>query len=202
MNGGLEPVAGGGSVCVYCASSNACAPHYREAAYRLGRELAAAGHAVVYGGGRVGSMGALAAGVLDAGGRIVGVIPRFMRDLEWGHGGLSELHVVEDMRARKHQMLARARAVVALPGGTGTLEELLEAMTLKRLGLFSGPIVLVNTGGYFSHLNALLEAAIEQRFMDPVHRALWQLVPEPSDVAGALSAGSAVGLGPRVFATV
>jgi uncharacterized protein (TIGR00730 family) len=172
---------------VYCASSKSCAPHYHEAAYRLGRDLAAAGHAIVYGGGRVGSMGALAAGALEAGGRVIGVIPRFMQDLEWGHGGLSELHVVEDMRARKHQMLAQSHAVVALPGGTGTLEELLEAMTLKRLGLFTGPIVLVNTGGFFSHLTALLEIAIDQRFMDPRHRGMWQMVADPGEVVGALA---------------
>jgi len=178
---------GANAVCVYCASSKSCAPHYHEAAYRLGRALAEAGHTVVYGGGRVGSMGALANGVLRAGGRIVGVIPRFMQELEWGHGGLSELHVVEDMRARKHRMLAQSRAVVALPGGTGTLEELFEAMTLKRLGLFTGPIVLVNTRGFFAHLSALLEATIEQRFMDPRHRAMWAVVDEPEEVAGALA---------------
>lgn len=172
---------------MYCASSKSCTPQYHDAAYRLGRALAAAGHAVVYGGGRVGSMGALANGVLEAGGRIVGVIPRFMQDLEWGHGGLSELHVVEDMRTRKHRMLADSRAVVALPGGTGTLEELFEAMTLKRLGLFTGPIVLVNTLGFFTHLTALLEATIEQRFMDPRHRAMWAVVDEPEEVAGALA---------------
>jgi len=172
---------------VYCASSKSCAPQYHEAAYRLGRALASAGHAVVYGGGRVGSMGALASGVLEAGGRIVGVIPRFMQDLEWGHGGLSELHVVEDMRTRKHRMLAESRAVVALPGGTGTLEELFEAMTLKRLGLFTGPIVLVNTLGFFTHLTAVLEATIEQLFMDPRHRAMWAVVDEPEEVAAALA---------------
>ena len=195
-------LAAGTRVCVYCASSKTCAAHFHEAAYELGRDLAGAGHTVVYGGGRVGSMGALAAGVLDAGGRIVGVIPRFMQDLEWGHGGLSELHVIEDMRTRKHQMLARSGAVVALPGGTGTLEELLEALTLKRLGLFSGPIVLVNTAGFYSHLVALLEAAIEQRFMDPRHRAMWQMVSGPGEVIDALAGSPGWGPEAREFAAL
>lgn len=188
MSADADRAAGPNMVCVYCASSKSCAPQYHEVAYRLGRALAGAGHAVVYGGGRVGSMGALANGVLEAGGRIVGVIPRFMQDLEWGHEGLSELHVVEDMRTRKHRMLTESHAVVALPGGTGTLEELFEALTLKRLGLFTGPIVLVNTRGFFTYLLALLDVAIEQRFMDPRHRAMWWVVDEPEQVAGALAA--------------
>ena len=117
-------MAGQRSVLVYCASSHACDEAYHDVARRLGRLLAGAGCTVVYGGGRAGSLGALADGALAAGGRIVGVIPKFMVDLEWGHDDLTELHVVEDMRTRKHEMLTRATAVVALPGGTGTLEEL------------------------------------------------------------------------------
>ncbi len=141
-----------------------------------------AGCTVVYGGGRAGSMGALAEGALAAGGRVVGVIPKFMMDLEWGHDDLTELHVVEDMRTRKHEMLTRASAVVALAGGTGTLEELFEAITLKRLGLFLGPIVLVNTGGYYDPLLAQLAAAIDGRFMDERHGRMWTVVAEPEDV--------------------
>ena len=118
------------TVCVYCASSNACDPKFHDAARRLGGLLASAGCALVYGGGRAGSMGALADGALAHGGRVVGIIPRFMRELEWGHEDLTELHVVEDMRTRKHEMLARASAVVALAGGCGTFEELMEAITL------------------------------------------------------------------------
>jgi uncharacterized protein (TIGR00730 family) len=189
-------------VCVYCASSRSCALRYHEDAREVGRRLAEAGYAVVYGGGRVGSMGALAEGALAAGGRVIGVIPRFMQDLEWGHRGLSELHVVEDMRARKHRMLADAHAVVALPGGTGTLEELLEAMTLKRLGLFGGAIVLLDTAGFFGHLNALLEASIEQRFMDVRHRAMWQVVATPADVPVALATSPPWGPSAREFAAV
>ena len=174
------------TVCVYCASSNACDPHYRDVARRLGGLLAEAGCALVYGGGRAGSMGALADGALARGGRVVGIIPRFMRELEWGHEDLTELHVVEDMRTRKHEMLTRASAVVALAGGCGTFEELLEAITLKRLGLFLGPIVIVNTGGYYDPLLEQFSRAIEGRFMDARHGAMWQVVTEPEGVVGAL----------------
>ena len=174
------------SVCVYCASSQACDADYHDVARRLGGLLAGAGWTVVYGGGRSGSMGALAEGALGAGGRVVGIIPRFMQDLEWGHQDLSELHVVEDMRTRKHEMLTRASAVIALAGGTGTLEELLEAMTLKRLGLFLGPIVMVNTRGYYDPLLAQLASAIDGRFMDNRHGALWSVVAEPEAVLRAI----------------
>ncbi len=176
----------GQSVCVYCASSQACDAPYHEVAKRLGGLLAKAGRAVVYGGGRSGSMGALAEGALAAGGRVVGIIPRFMQDLEWGHDELSELHVVEDMRTRKHEMLTRASAVIALAGGTGTLEELLEAIALKRLGLFLGPIVIVNTKGYYDPLLEQLAAAIEGRFMDNRHGSLWSVVTEPEAVLHAI----------------
>ena len=174
------------SVCVYCASSNACDPKYRDVARRLGGLLASAGCALVYGGGRAGSMGALADGALAHGGRVVGIIPRFMRELEWGHEELTELHVVEDMRTRKHEMLARASAVVALAGGCGTFEELMEAVTLKRLGLYLGPIVIVNTDGYYDPMLEQFARAIEGRFMDARHGAMWQVVAEPEEVVAAL----------------
>ena len=175
------------SVCVYCASSQVCSSVYRDAAFRLGAVLAEAGFTVVYGGGATGSMGAVANGALARGGRVVGVLPRFMADLEWGHDRLSELHLVDDMRTRKHEMLSRSQGVVALPGGSGTLEELLEAISLKRLGIFLGPIVLVNTGGFFAPLLALLDSAVAERFMDERHRAMWQVVTEPEHVPAELA---------------
>src|SRR5712664_891093 len=137
-------------VCVYCASSRQCDPIYHQAAARLGRELARAGHTTVYGGGSVGSMGHLADAALAAGGRVIGVLPRFMYDLDWGHRGLSELLIVNDLHERKRMMIEEVDAVIALPGGCGTLEELFEAITWKRLGLFTGAIVMVNTLGFYS----------------------------------------------------
>jgi uncharacterized protein (TIGR00730 family) len=190
------------SILVYCASSRACKQVYHDVARRLGELLARTGCTIVYGGGRAGSMGALADGALAAGGHIVGVIPRFMVDLEWGHDDLTELHVVEDMRTRKHEMLTRATAVVALPGGTGTLEELFEAITLKRLGLYLGPIVIVNTLGYYDPLLAQLEAAIDERFMDARHESMWTVVDGPEDVLGAIESAASWGADSRDFAVV
>lgn len=190
------------SVCVYCASSFACDPHFHDVARRLGGLLAGAGWSVVYGGGRSGSMGALAEGALAAGGRVVGIIPRFMVDLEWGNNDVSELHVVEDMRARKHEMLTRSNAVIALPGGTGTFEELFEAMTLKRLGIFLGPIVLVNTRGYYDPLLAQMAAAIDGRFMDERHASLWNVVADPEGALAALEAAPEWSATSRDFAVV
>ena len=131
-------------------------------------------------------MRALADGALDAGGRVIGVIPRFMQELEWSHPGITELIVTQDMHDRKRRMLKMADAVVALPGGSGTFEELLEALTWKRLGLFTRPIVVVNTGGYYDPLMAQLEMAIEGRFMDDRHRNMWTAVASAGDVPAAI----------------
>jgi uncharacterized protein (TIGR00730 family) len=117
-------------ICVYCASSNQADPRFRAAAFRLGELLAEGGHQVVYGGGSTGSMGAVADGALSRDGEVIGVIPRFMADLEWQHPGIGNMQVVEDMRERKHRLLTGSDAVVALPGGCGSVEELFEAITL------------------------------------------------------------------------
>lgn len=175
------------SICVYCASSQRCAPEYHDAARELGAILADSGHTIVYGGGAVGSMGALADGALARGGKVVGILPKFMQELEWGHPRLTELRIVEDMRVRKHLMLSQSQGLVALPGGSGTLEELFEALTLKRLGLYVYPIVLVNTRNYFAPLLQLLEHAVAERFMNPLHRAMWDVVAKPGDVPQALA---------------
>jgi uncharacterized protein (TIGR00730 family) len=190
------------SICVYCASSAGCDASYHDAARRLGEVLAAHGFAIVYGGGAVGSMGALAEGALARGGSVIGILPRFMLELEWGHPRLTELRIVEDMRTRKHEMLSASEGVVALPGGTGTFEELLEAVTHKRLGLYVHPIVLVNTNRYFDPLVALLERAVAERFMNPQHLAMWQVVDAPDDVPGALAAAPPWSAAARDFAAV
>jgi uncharacterized protein (TIGR00730 family) len=169
-------------ICVYCASSEHVDRAYHEAAANLGRTLAEAGCTIVYGGGAVGLMGSLANAALAAGGAVVGVIPRFMIDVEWQHPGLANLEVVEDMRERKHRLLTGSDAVVALPGGCGTLEELFEAMTLKRLALYFKPIVLLDVNGFYRPLQHFLESVIGQRFMNPEHRDLWTLVEHVGDV--------------------
>jgi uncharacterized protein (TIGR00730 family) len=187
-------------VCVYCASSRSAHPDYYAAARRVGEILAAEGATVVYGGGASGSMGALAEGALAAGGRVVGVIPHFMSELEWAHRNLSELHLVDNMRERKHRMLEDADAVVALPGGCGTLEELFEAMTLKRLGLFFGPIILVNTRGFYHDCDRLLRRCVEERFMNERHLTMWSVVDTPEDIMTAIREGTAWGGDARSFA--
>lgn len=174
------------AVCVYCASSGQSPTAYAAAARRLGELLAEAGRTVIYGGSRVGSMGALADGALARGGQVVGVMPRFLQALELAHDGLSELQVVEDMRSRKHLMLARSTAVVALPGGSGTLEELLEAVTLKRLGIYLGPIIICNVRNYYAPLLAQFAAAVTERFMDERHASMWQVVADVEEVLSAL----------------
>ncbi len=190
------------AVCVYCASSRSAHPEYRAAARRLGEVLAQQGIGIVYGGGAVGSMGALADGALGMGGRVIGILPRFMADLEWGHRGLTDLQLVEDLRTRKHMMLTLSQAAIALPGGSGTLEELLEAITLKRLGLYLNPIVLVNTRGFFSPLLELLGRAVDEHFMDRRHLLMWQVVAMPEEVPAALATAPAWSAQARSFAAV
>ncbi|HLI16810.1 MAG TPA: TIGR00730 family Rossman fold protein [Rhodanobacteraceae bacterium] len=173
-------------ICVYCASSNQADPRFREAAFRLGQILAGDDHEIVYGGGSAGSMGAVADGALSKGGAVIGILPRFMADLEWGHPGLTHLELVDDMRERKHRLLTDSDAVVALPGGCGTLEELFEAITLKRLGLYFNPIILLDTLGYWQPLDAFLHQVIAQHFMNPEHAKMWNRVAAPEDVLPAI----------------
>lgn len=170
------------SVCVYCASSRSADPKYAEAAKRLGGLLAANGTSVVYGGGAVGSMGALADGALEAGGRVIGVLPHFMNEVEWGHKRLTEMKLVDDMHERKRTMLEGVDAAIALPGGCGTLEELLEAITWKRLSLFHQPIVIVNRDGFYDPLIAMLNQAVDERFMNEKHREMWTVVESVEQV--------------------
>ena len=174
------------TVCVYCASSTQVKPSYFDATDRLSKLLAAAKLSVVYGGGSMGLMGQLADSTLAAGGRITGVIPRFMCDVEWNHNGLTELLLVETMHERKEKMAMMADAVVALPGGCGTLEELLEVITWKRLGIFTKPIVIVNIEGYFDDLVSMLDRAVDEHFMRDEHRQMWEVVETPEEVLTAI----------------
>ncbi len=173
-------------VCVFCASSRQCDPAYHEAAHDLGKELAAHNITIVYGGGLAGSMGALANAALAHGGRVIGILPQFMHELEWGHTSLTELIIANDLHQRKRLMISGVDAIIALPGGCGTLEELFEAITWKRLGLYCGPIVLVNTLNFFAPCIELLNRCIDQRFMDPKHAAMWSMVDRPADVLEAI----------------
>jgi len=174
------------SVTVYAASSQALNAAYIDAAERLGRTLGSSGLRVVYGGGSTGLMGAMADGALALGAQVHGIIPEFLTRVERGHQGLHTLEVVPDMRVRKARMLEQGDAVIALPGGCGTFEELFEAMTLKRLGQFLGPIVLINTGGYYDRLLNFLEYSVSEHFMNRAHLDMWQTVEQPEEVLDAM----------------
>ena len=174
------------TICVYCASSTQVKPVYFEATARLSRIFALANLSVVYGGGSKGLMGQLADSTLEAGGKITGVIPRFMCDVEWNHTGLTELILVDTMHERKEKMAVMADAIVALPGGCGTLEELLEVITWKRLGIFTKPIVIVNVEGYFDDLVSMLNRAVDEHFMRREHHKMWEVVQTPEEVLDAI----------------
>ena len=175
-------------VCVYAASSAKVDEHFHADARALGEALARGGCSIVYGGGSQGLMGSLADGALSAGGEVVGILPKFMADLEWGHPGLTHLELVEDMRERKHRLLTGSDAVVALPGGCGTLEERFEAITLKRLGIYFNPILLLNTRGFYAPLQGFMESVIGERFMNPEHAAMWSLVDRVEEVLPTIAA--------------
>jgi len=174
-------------IAVYAASSRSLASGYLEAAARLGTVLAQAGFSIVYGGGGTGLMGAMADAALAHGAHVHGIVPQFVLQLECSHGGLSRMDIVDDMRERKHQMLRDADALVTLPGGCGTYEELFEALTLKRLGQWTGAIVLVNTNGFYDSLLDFLQHSVRERFMGEEHARMWSVVAEPEEVPHALA---------------
>ncbi|MDR2359326.1 MAG: TIGR00730 family Rossman fold protein [Prevotellaceae bacterium] len=173
-------------VCIFCASSAKVAPVFFEAAETVARVVAAAGHTIIYGGGAVGLMGALADAALACHTKIIGVLPRFMRQVEWQHNGLTELILVDTMHQRKALMIAGVDAVVALPGGTGTLEELMEVITLKRLGKFTKPVVIVNTNGFYDALLTLFDKMADKYFIRPEHRDAWTVIEQAADVLTAI----------------
>jgi len=189
-------------VTVYASASEALAEPYYEAAAGLGTVLGRAGLEIVYGGGGVGLMRAMADHALAEGAHVHGVIPHFLNTVEHGHRNLSRLEVVADMRERKQRMIADSHAVVSLPGGSGTFEELFEALTLKRLGLFTGPIILVNTRNYFDRFIDFLLYSIRERFMSEQHMQMWSVVPAPEQVLGAMHSASPWSSDARRFAEV
>ncbi len=174
------------NAAVYCGSSSKCDPRYLTEAALVGEMLADNAIHLVYGGGSSGLMGSVADAVLKAGGGVTGVIPGFMVDVEWAHEGLTDLRIVDSMHERKKLMLGLSDAVIALPGGCGTLEELLEAITWKRLGLFTGPIVIVNQNGFYDPLFRLLESSVAERFMHEQHLDIWHAVDHVDEVLPAI----------------
>ncbi len=158
------------SIVVFCGSSYGNQPVYEEQAILLGRTLAQKGIRLIYGGASVGLMGAVANAALEAGGTVIGVIPRFLNSREIAHIGLNELILVESMHERKAKMNDLCDGVITLPGGFGTMEELFEMLTWSQLGLHTKPIGLLNTAGYYDPLNYMVKTMEEQGFLKPVYR--------------------------------
>jgi uncharacterized protein (TIGR00730 family) len=166
-------------VCVFCGSSAGRDPRYAEMAGRLGSTLARRGIGLVYGGGSIGLMGAVADAALAAGGEVVGVIPKALQLRELAHGKLTTLHVVASMHERKAKMAELAHAFVALPGGMGTLEELAEILTWAQLGLHARPCGLLDVAGYYRPLIAFFDQAVAEGFLRPEHRQLFLVAEDP-----------------------
>ena len=169
------------SVCVYCASSTKIDYAYFEAARELGTLLGQRHIRLINGAGGIGLMSATADAVLAAGGEVTGVIPHFMVEQGWQHKGLTEMIEVENMHQRKQKMADLSDAVIALPGGCGTLEELLEIITWKQLGLYLNPVVILNTNGFFDPLLAMLQRAMDENFMRQQHGAIWHVASTPQE---------------------
>jgi len=165
-------------ICVFSGSSPGARPEYRQAAADLGRVLARSGLALVYGGAKVGLMGVLANSALEAGGEVIGIIPRRLVDREVAHGGLTDLRIVETLHERKAEMSATSDGFIALPGGLGTLEELAEVASWAQLGLHAKPIGLLGPPGYWDALLGWLDHAVAEGFIAPGHRALVDLDPD------------------------
>lgn len=158
------------SLCVYCGSRRGDDPAFADAARAVGTAIGRRGWQLVYGGGRVGLMGAVADAALEAGARVVGIVPALLMAREVGHRGITELVIVETMHQRKQQMAERADAFLALPGGIGTLEELFEVWTWRQIGYHDQPIGLLNTAGYYDALIAFLQGGVQQGFLDAPHQ--------------------------------
>jgi uncharacterized protein (TIGR00730 family) len=174
------------SLCVYCGSNTGADPEFTAATRAMATLLAARGIRVVYGGGKVGLMGVLADAALAEGGEVVGVIPQALMDREIGHASLTELHVVGSMHERKALMAELADGFVALPGGVGTLEELVEVYTWSQLGLHRKPLGLLNVSGYYDGLAAFLDHAVREQFLRPEHRAVLVVESEPEALVDRL----------------
>lgn len=173
-------------VCVYCASSTKIPSVYFDAAERLGQLLAEQGINLINGAGRQGLMGRMSDATLACGGTVTGVIPHFMVEQGWHHHGLTRLIETETMHERKQLMAELSDGVIALPGGCGTMEELLEIITWKQLGLYLNPIIILNTDGFYDPLLTLLKQAIGQNFMRREHENIWQVASTPEEAIDLL----------------
>ncbi|MBR0200846.1 MAG: TIGR00730 family Rossman fold protein [Bacteroidaceae bacterium] len=169
------------NIAVYCASSTKIHPEYFEAARVVGSELARRGVNLVNGAGNMGLMAATSDACLEAGGTVTGIIPKFMVEQGWHHEGLTELILTENMHERKQAIANMSDGCIALPGGCGTLEELLEVITWKQLGIYLNPIVILNLRGYYDHLLQQLQRGIEEHFLGERHAGIWRVATTPEE---------------------
>lgn len=190
------------TICVFASSSSRIDGEYAIAASKLGKLLAQSKMDVVYGGGGIGLMGKLADAVIENGGKVTGVIPSFMKDEGWDHHGVDDMIITADMGERKKQMFLMADAVVALPGGVGTLEELTEAMTLKQLGLYKGPIIILNTLGFYKSFIDFMDHMISGNFLRYEHKGMWEVANSVEDVMVLLGKKDDWHENPRSFARI
>lgn len=174
------------SVCVYCASSTQIDKKYFRAAEELGMLIAQKGLRLITGAGNMGLMNTVENAALSAGGKVTGIIPSFMVKEGWHHTGLTELIETASMHERKQMMADISNGVIALPGGCGTFEELLEIITWKQLGLYLNPIIILNVDGYYDHLLAQLDKALEDNFMRKIHAEIWQVATTPQEAIDLL----------------
>ena len=190
------------SVCVYSASSTKIDPVYFEAAEQLGRLLAEHHIRLVNGAGSIGLMRSVADAVLSNGGEVTGVNPHFMVEQNWQHTGLTELIEVASMHERKQKMADLSDAVIALPGGCGTLEELLEVITWKQLGLYLNPVVILNVNGFYDPLLNMLGRAIDENFMRRQHGDIWKVANTPEEAVELLYTTPVWDISIRKFAAI
>lgn len=190
------------SVCVYSASSTKIASVYFEAAEKLGSLLAKQHIRLINGAGSIGLMRSVADTVLKNGGEVTGVIPHFMVEQNWHHTGLTELIEVTSMHERKQKMANLSDGIIALPGGCGTLEELLEIITWKQLGLYLNPIIILNINGFFDPLLQMLERAIEENFMRQQHGDIWKVAQTPEEAVELLQTTPVWDASIRKFAAI
>ena len=174
------------NVCVYSASSTKIAPKYFEAATELGHILASESINLINGAGSIGLMAATSNAVLEAGGTVTGVIPRFMVEQGWNHTGLTQLIETETMHERKQIMAEMSDGIIALPGGCGTMEELMEIITWKQLGLYLKPIIILNVEGFYNSLLEMLQHAIDENFMRHEHQTIWQIATTAQEAVSLL----------------
>lgn len=179
------------TVCVYCGASTRVSADYLQAAEQVGTALGQNGLNVVYGGGRMGLMGKVADSALQAGGKVIGIIPQHLQDREERHDDLTELHVVNSMHERKQMMVMRSDAFVILPGGYGTLDEAFEILTWKQLGLHNKPILFVNINSFWSPLKDFKSKLLQENFIKPTDLDLFGFVESPQDLVPALKAACA-----------